>query len=207
VFDRPMRSGNGCGTSGAPIGPAGSIDAVLVGSSVPYSSPDRAFDESIRSATRAMISADCTSVTLLFDRLAPAGTLTVNVSGVQDISGSAIDPARASATVAIRDEGRPEVLAVQSSGEVITVTFSEPMMELGEGGGVRLPGNYQLDGTVLSTTTTITCNDAGCRSVRIAVRAGSLVVGRTHSLRIANTVDRTGMNITPDPSTRTFVAG
>jgi hypothetical protein len=200
-----MQSQNSCGTSGPPTGPAGAIDALLVGASAPYGSPDRAFDESIRSATRATISADCATVTFLFERLAPAGPFTVNVSGVQDLAGSTIDPGRASANVTIRDEGRPQVLGAQSSGDFITVTFSEPMMEVGEGGGVRMLGNYQLNGAAIPATG-ITCNDAGCRGVRIALRAGSLVSGRSYSLRIANTVDRAGMTIAPDPTTLTFVA-
>jgi hypothetical protein len=188
-----------------PTGPTGTIDALLVGAGAPYGSPDRAFDEAIRSATRATLSADCGAVTFLFERLAPAGTFTLNVSSVRDLAGNTIDPARASTSVAIRDEGRPQALSAQSSGDFITVTFSEPMLEIGEGGGVRMFGNYQLDGAAVPATA-ITCNDAGCRGVRIALRAGTLVLGRSYSLRVANAVDRAGMSITPDPTTLTFVA-
>jgi hypothetical protein len=205
MFSQPMQSKNSCGTSGTPTGPAGTIDALLVGAGAPYGSPDRAFDESIRSATRATISSDCATVTFLFERLAPAGTFTVTASAVQDRAGNTIDPARATTSVAIRDEGRPQVLGAQSSGDFITVTFSEPMLEIGEGGGVRMSGNYQLDGSALPATS-ITCNDAGCRGVRIALRPGSLVLGRSYALRVANTVDRAGMSVTPDPSTISFTA-
>ncbi len=205
AFSRPMKSKNSCGTSGTPTGPAGTIDALSVGPSAPYGSPDRTFDETLRSAMRATISGDCTTVTFVYERPAAAGIFTVNVNTVQDLAGNTIDPARASVSVTIRDEGRPQVVGVESSGDVITVTFSEPMMEIGEGGGVAMPTNYRLDGNT-PRATSLRCIDFGCRSVRMTLQSGSLVAGRTFSLRIANTVDRTGLNIAPDPTTLTFVA-
>jgi hypothetical protein len=145
------------------------------------------------------------SVTFLYERTAPSGTFALNVSQVQDLDGRTIDPARSSVRVTITDEGRPYVLAAESTGGTITVSFSEPMLELGEGGGVTMPGNYRLDGGPVPSTG-ITCNDAGCRSVRIALRTGSLVPGRAYSLRIANVVDRAGRNISPDPITLSFTS-
>ena len=200
-----MKSKNSCGTSGTATGPSGTIDAPSVGPNAPYGSPDRTFDETLRSAIQATISGDCTTVTFLYERLAAAGTFTVNVNTMQDLTGSTIDPARASVSVTIRDEGRPQVVGVASSGDDITVTFSEPMMEIGEGGGVTMLTNYRLDGNT-PRPTSLSCNDVGCRSVRMTLPPGSLVPGSTHQLRIANTVDRLGLNITPDPTTLTFVA-
>ena len=205
AFTHPMKTQNACGTQGSPTGAAGTIDALPVGASASYASTDRAFDETLRSATRATISADCTTVTFLYERVAPSGTFALTVSQVQDLDGLAIDPARATVSVTIRDEGPPYVLAAESTSDVITVSFSEPMLQTGEGGGVTLLGNYRLGGAALPATG-ITCNDAGCRSVRIAMQRGVLVVGRSYSLRVANTVDRAGRNISPDPTTLTFNA-
>lgn len=205
AFSRPMRSKNSCGTSGTPTGPSGTIDALSVGPSASFGSPDRTFDETLRSAIQAFISGDCTTVTFVYERLAAAGTFTVNVNTVQDLTGSTIDPARASVSVTIRDEGRPQVVGVESSSDVITVTFSEPMMEIGEGGGVAMLTNYRLDGNT-PRATSLSCNDFGCRSVRMTLQSGSLVPAHTYELRVANVVDRTGLNITPDPTTLIFIA-
>jgi hypothetical protein len=141
----------------------------------------------------------------VYGRAAPSGTFTVDVSQVQDQLGRAIDPGRSSARVAIADEGRPTVVGVEATGGIITVSFSEPMTEIGEGGGAAMAGNYQLDGAAVPATG-ITCNDAGCRSVRIALRTGSLAVGRSYTLRVANVVDRAGKSISPDPTTVSFTS-
>jgi hypothetical protein len=110
------------------------------------------------------------------------------------------------AGLAIADEGRPAIADVSSRGDVLTVTYTEPMMQIGEGGGAAMLTNYRLDGNTPAATE-IACVDAGCRTVRLTLRPGTLARGRSYELRIANVVDRSGRNITPDPTTRSFVAG
>ncbi|HET7700574.1 MAG TPA: Ig-like domain-containing protein, partial [Candidatus Limnocylindria bacterium] len=135
---------------------------------------------------------------------AAAGTFTIAISGVQDRDGDVI-AAGTTARVTIADEGRPRVLRAESSGDAITVSFSEPMLLIGEGSGVTMAANYRLDGST-TPVSAISCLDGGCRTVRLALRAGALVAGRTYELRIANVVDRAGRNITPDPTTLSLVA-
>jgi hypothetical protein len=199
-----MRSQIACGESGVASAVAGTIDQ-RSGAATGYHSTDRVFDETLASATTARIGADCASVTFVYALAAPAGTFTITVSGVQDVAGNAIDPARASVAVTIRDEGRPAAVAAEASGDAITVTFTEPMLLIGEGGGVTMYGNYRLDGNPLPIAQ-IPCVDAGCRRVRIELIPGTLTPGRSYSLRIANVVDRIGLALQPDPTTLSFVA-
>lgn len=205
IFSEPMKSQLACGTSGVASGPSGTIDSQRSGEATsPYHSADRALDETLQSATRATIGSDCASITFLYGLAAPAGTFTISVSSVQDLAGNSIDTTRNTAQVTIRDEGPPVVTGADAFGDNIYVTFTEPMLQIGEGGGVTMAGNYRLDGAP-APITQITCNDAGCRSVRLWLRAGTILVGRTYSLRIASVVDRAGIAIRPDPTTISFV--
>ncbi len=203
-FSEPMQTGLACGETGVASGPAGAIDQRGDATSG-YHSTDRALDETLRSATSATIGVDCASVTFVYSLAAPAGTFAVTVTSVRDVAGNPIDPAGATATVAIRDEGRPFALGADGIGDSIFVTFTEPMLQIGEGSGVTMSGNYRLDGNALASAQ-ITCNDAGCRTIRIALPSGALTLGRSYSLRIANVVDRSGFALQPDPTTLGFVA-
>ena len=201
IYSGPMRTTLACGTT------FGSTDRATAGSidnRTHYQSGDEVFDEALRSATLASINGDCASVTFQLSAAAPAGTFTLAVNGVRDQGGDAI-AAGTTVRVTIVDEGRPRVLRAESSGDTITISFSEPMLRIGEGSGVTMAANYRLDGNTPQGSA-ITCQDSGCRGVRLALRAGFLVAGRTYELRIANVVDRAGRNITPDPTTLTFVA-
>jgi hypothetical protein len=198
-YSAPMRTAIACGSSGPPSRTDGAIDDVAK-----YLSNDRALDESLQSATRAIVTLDCAAVTFVFGVPGPSGTFTVGASGMVDRDGNAMDQSRNAGSVVIADQDRPQVVSAASSGDRITIAFSEPMMELGEGGGVTQLGNYRIDGVM--PVASLACADAGCRSVVMTTRAGSLVAGRSYSLRIANTVDRAGRNISPDPTSLTFTA-
>ena len=201
TYSAPMRAGRACGTSGQPGNTRGAIDAVAQ-----YTVSDPALQESLQSATRATLNTDCTTVTFVFGAAAPAGTFTVTASTTVDQQGNGIDQSKADARFTIADDARPQVTSVASATDIIEVRFSEPMLQIGEGSGVSMLGNYRLDGTTL-TAAIVACVDAGCRAVRITLRSGALVAGRSYELRIANVVDRAGKSITPDPTTITFKAG
>jgi hypothetical protein len=100
--------------------------------------------------------------------------------------------------------GPPRVGSVIAAGDSITVNFSRPMLQIGEGSGVEMSGNYQLDARPLPPGAKITCHTRDCFDVGIALPAGTLAVGTTHTLRIANVVSLNGPGITPDPTTMTF---
>ena len=100
--------------------------------------------------------------------------------------------------------GPPRVSSVVAVADAITLTFSRPMLQIGEGSGVEMSGNYQLDSRALPSGTKITCHTRDCFDVAIALPAGTLAVGTTHTLRIANVVALSGPGITPDPTTMTF---
>lgn len=199
-YTAAMRTAIACGSSGQPSRADGAIDNVSK-----YLSNDRALDESLQSATRAIVTSDCTTVTFVFGVPGPAGTFTIGASGTVDRDGFPLDEARNAGRVVIGDQDRPRVVSASSSGDRIAIAFSEPMMETGEGGGVTLLGNYRIDGAAPSASQLV-CADAGCRSVIMTMRAGSLAPGRSYTLRVANTVDRAGRNISPDPNTLTFTA-
>ena len=199
-YSAAMRTEIACGGSGQPSRTDGAIDYVLK-----YLSNDRALDEAIQSATQASITADCTTVTFLFGVAAPSGTFTVGASGMVDRQDNAMNETRNAASVTIADQDRPRVTSAASTGDRLTVTFSEPMLEFGEAGGAALLGNYRLDGNVPAASE-IACVDRGCRSVALTMRPGVLVPGRSHSLGVANAIDRAGRNIAPDPTTLSFTA-
>jgi hypothetical protein len=199
-YTAPMRSAIACGAVGQPSQLDGAIDRVSR-----YTTSDPAFDESLRSTMSATIAPDCRSVTFVFAIAAPPGGHIVTPSGMLDRQSVPMEAQPAAVTATIADEGRPRVAAASSSGDRITVSFSEPMLEIGEGSGVVMAGNYRLDGAAFAKTS-ITCADRGCRTVVIVAAPGTLVVGRSYQLGIANVVDRAGLAITPDPTTITFVA-
>ena len=201
TYSAPMRAGRACGTSGQPGNTRGAIDAVAQ-----YNVIDPALQESLQSATRATLNADCTTVTFVFGAAAPAGTFTVTASTTVDQQGAGVDPSHNDARVTIADDARPQVTSVEGAADVIEVRFSEPMLQIGEGSGVAMLGNYRLDGATPAAAI-VACADAGCRAVRLTLRPGALVTGRSYELRIANVVDRAGKSITPDPTTITFRAG
>ena len=194
-----MRAAIACGSSGQPGRTDGAID--YVGK---YLTNDRALDESLQSATRAIITSDCTTVTFIFGVPGPSGTFAVGASGMVDRDGFGMDESKNAGRVVIGDQDRPQAMSASSSGDRITIVFSEPMLEVGEGGGVTQLGNYRIDGA--APVATLACVDGGCRSVVMTMRAGSLAPGRTYTLRVANAVDRAGRNISPDPTTLTFSA-
>ncbi|MEK7863583.1 MAG: hypothetical protein AAB295_10015 [Chloroflexota bacterium] len=201
VFSEPMKTTLACGTT------FGTVDRAAAGAiddRTHYRSSDPVFDEALQSASLVTINGDCASVTFQLSAAAASGTYSLAVTSVQDRGGNVI-AAGATARVMITDDGRPRVVRAESSGDALTITFSEPMLRIGEGSGVVMSGNYRIDGNT-PRIVAITCADAGCRVVRLALRSASLVPGRTYELRIANVVDRAGRNITPDPTTLTFVA-
>jgi hypothetical protein len=100
--------------------------------------------------------------------------------------------------------GPPRVSSVLAAGDSITVSFSRPMLQMGEASGVEMRGNYQLDARALPPGAKITCHTRDCFDVGIVLPAGTLAVGTTHTLRIANVVSLSGPGITPDPTTMTF---
>jgi hypothetical protein len=100
--------------------------------------------------------------------------------------------------------GPPRVDSVIAAGDSITVSFSRPMLQMGEASGVEMGGNYQLDARALPPGAKITCHTRDCFEVGIALPAGTLALGTTHTLRIANVVALGGPDISPDPTTMTF---
>ena len=198
-YSAPMRTAIACGSSGQPSRTDGAIDYVAK-----YLTNDRALDESLQSATRAIITSDCTTVTFVFGAPAPAGSFTVGISAAVDRGGNPLSGSGNAARVVIGDQDRPQVTSVSSSGARVTISFSEPMLELGEGGGVTQMGNYRIDGAD-PLASDVACADRGCRTVIMTMRS-PLVAGRSYTLRVANTVDRAGRNITPDPATLAFTA-
>jgi hypothetical protein len=108
------------------------------------------------------------------------------------------------ATPTAVSSGRPRVASVDAAGDAITVTFSRPMLQIGEGSGVQMIGNYQLDGRALPAATKIACRTRECVVVEIELPAGTLVRGSLHSLRIANVVAQGGPGLEPEPTTITF---
>ena len=105
------------------------------------------------------------------------------------------------------------VVGIQSSTDrntYIRVTFNKPMLasedEEGEGNHVTLPHLYELDGHPLPAGTTINCRSPSCEAIQIDL-PNSLVNGSAHVLRISGVADRYGVNISPDPTTSTFVVG
>src|SRR5881397_606646 len=63
--------------------------------------------------------------------------------------------------------GRPRVTQVTAVGDTITVTFSRAMLQIGEGSGVEMTGNYLLDGRALPVPTNIGCLTRECLIVGI----------------------------------------
>lgn len=110
----------------------------------------------------------------------------------------------ASPTPTAPASGPPRVSAVTAAGDSITVSFTRPMLQMGEASGVEMSGNYQLDARALPPGAKITCHTRDCFEVGIALPPGTLAVGTTHTLRIANVVSLSGPGITPDPTTMTF---
>ncbi len=94
--------------------------------------------------------------------------------------------------------------SVVAVGDSITVTFSRPMLQMGEASGVEMSGNYRLDARALPPGARITCHTRDCLDVGISLPAGTLALGTTHTLRIANVVAVSGPSITPDPTSMTF---
>ncbi len=103
--------------------------------------------------------------------------------------------------------GRPRVTSVIAVGDTITVTFSRAMLQIGEGSGVEMSGNYLLDGHALPVTTNLGCQTRECLTLGIELPEGTLVPGTEHALRIANVVARDGPGIEPDPTTVAFTDG
>jgi hypothetical protein len=93
------------------------------------------------------------------------------------------------------------VVAVSDS---MTVTFSRPMLQMGEASGVEMRGNYQLDGRALASATRLACQTSECIVVAIELPAGTLVPQSSHTLRIANVVALSGPGLVPDPTTISF---
>ena len=94
--------------------------------------------------------------------------------------------------------------SVVAVGDSITVTFSRPMLQIGEGSGVEMSGNFELDSRALPQGAKIACHTRDCFDVGIALPAGTLATSTTHTLRIANVVAQSGPGIVPDPNTVTF---
>ena len=109
-----------------------------------------------------------------------------------------------SPTPTVPPSGPTRVSSVISVVDSITVTFSRPMLQIGEGSGVEMPGSYQLDSRALPAGAKITCHTRDCFDVGIALPPGTLAVGTTHTLRIANAVALSGPSLVPDPTTATF---
>ena len=109
-----------------------------------------------------------------------------------------------SATPTVPPSGPPRVISVLAVGDSITVSFSRPMLQMGEASGVEMRGNYQLDARALPPGAKISCHTRDCFDVGIALPADTLAVGTTHTLRIANVVGLNGPDIAPDPTTMTF---
>ena len=80
------------------------------------------------------------------------------------------------------------------------------MLQIGEGSGVEMSGNYQLDSRALPQGAKVACRTRDCLDVGIALPAGTLAPGTTHTLRIANVVTQMGPGLVPDPTTVTFTA-
>jgi hypothetical protein len=98
------------------------------------------------------------------------------------------------------------VSSVVAVGDSITVTFSRPMLQIGEGSGVEMSGNYQLDGRALPSAAKIACQTRECIVVGIELPGGTLVPQSSHILRVANVVTQSGPGLVPDPTTVSFAA-
>ena len=103
--------------------------------------------------------------------------------------------------------GRPRVTSVTAVGDTIAVTFSRAMLQIGEGSGVEMSGNYLLDGRALPAATNLACQTRECLTVGIELPEGTLAPGTAHSLRVANVVAQDGPGIEPDPTTVGFTDG
>src|SRR4029077_11837320 len=110
----------------------------------------------------------------------------------------------ASPTPTAPPSGPARVSSVVAIGDSIMVNFSRPMLQMGEASGVEMRGNYQLDSRALPQGAKIACRTSDCLDVAIALPAGTLARGSTHTLRIANVVALSGPGISPDPTTMTF---
>src|SRR3989442_1788998 len=73
--------------------------------------------------------------------------------------------------------GRPRVTRVTGVGDTITVTFSRAMLQIGEGSGFEMAGNYLLDGRALPLATNLGCLTRECLIVGIELPEGTLVPG------------------------------
>lgn len=207
TFDEPMQHALACGASGPAAGGSGAIDNAHVGEGPGhYTSPDRVYHETLTSEIGAAVSEDCTQVTFAFARAAPPGRWPLHISDVADLAGNTVDPSPTVVVVWILDHAPPHVVSVHGIGQSIYVTFNEPMLEIGEGGGVTLLGNYKLEGRPLPPGSRAVCLSAGCGWVRVYLPEGTLVTGGAHRFSIANAVDRAGKVLRPDPTTVTFVA-
>src|SRR2546428_621728 len=201
TFDRPMKSTLACGTSGRAGAEYGAIDSGQVGEAGgQYHSNDPILEQTLQSATRASVSDDCTSVTMTFGIAAAAGTFVVRTSTVMDRDGQLISASANSATVKIADEGAPRLARVDGIGDNLYLRFSEPMLQIGEGSGVTMTGNYHLEGNPLPSASSIVCIAAGCSWLRIYLPRGTLTAGASYRVSVANVVDRVGLGIDPDPS-------
>ena len=109
-----------------------------------------------------------------------------------------------SATPSAASSGPPRLSSIVAVSDTITVTFNRPMLQIGEGSGVEMSGNYQLDARPLPAATRISCQTRECLVVAIELPAGTLVAGTPHALRVANVVAQSGPAIQPDPTTVTF---
>jgi len=98
------------------------------------------------------------------------------------------------------------VSSVVAVGDSLTVTFTRPMLQMGEASGVEMRGNYQLDSRALPQGAKIACHTRDCLDVGIALPAGTLAPGTTHTLRIANVVTQSGPGLVPDPTTVNFTS-
>ena len=54
--------------------------------------------------------------------------------------------------------------SVVAVGDSLTVTFNRPMLQIGEGSGVEMSGNYQLDSRALPRGAKIASGSTPCRS-------------------------------------------
>jgi hypothetical protein len=103
--------------------------------------------------------------------------------------------------------GCPRVTSVTAVGDTITVTYSRAMLQIGEGSGVEMSGNYLLDGRALPSATNLGCQTRECLTLGIELPEGTLVPGTTHALRVANVVAQNGPGLEPDPTTVAFTDG
>ncbi len=168
TYDRPMKHGLACGTSGFTAGPTNTIDALEMNiTSRYYTSPNADFDELLSAMWVASLNADCSAVTFTFVHGIAPGTYPLQITKVQDPAGRGLgaDPTIVMATVL--ETAPPRMQLVQQWEDHAVFQFSEPIKK----DLVLDITRYRFDGVRLAIGSTVACRIATCAVVEITLPA------------------------------------